>query len=397
MSRYKKTPIGLLPEEWHIGALEDFGEVVTGSTPSTKDPGNFGNDYMFITPSDINGCKYIRQSSRGISKQGFNTCRKIPPNSVVFVCIGSTIGKVAISTQDCATNQQINAVVPRYENDAGYIFYYLQLRAPSIAQLAGKQAVPIINKAHFSSLPIPIPDPVEQRAISAELDKWDFAIEKIELLIAEKRLRRKGLMQQLLTGKRRLPGFGGKWRVVRLGNIFHNRTESARPDLPLVSIAGDRGVIPRDEIDRKDISNEDKSKYLRICPGDIGYNTMRMWQGVSGLSALEGIVSPAYTIVTPKEGIDGEFMAILFKFQPVVHLFYRHSQGMVSDTWNLKFRHFAEIKVTIPDKEEQKAIAKVFQSIDRELNLLQANSNALREQKKGLMQQLLTGKKRVKV
>ena len=256
------------------------------------------------------------------------------------------------------------------------------------------------RRVHLSILEktfIPLPPIKEQKAIGETFRKWDRSIDLTQQLIAEKRLRRKGLMQQLLTGKRRLPGFAGEWRKVRLGDIFRNRTESGRTDLSLVSIAADRGVIPRDEIYRKDSSSEDKSKYLRICPGDIGYNTMRMWQGVSGLSSVEGIVSPAYTIVTPRGGIFGEFMAILFKFQPVVHLFYRHSQGLVSDTWNLKFRHFARIKVTIPDDDEQKAIAKVFQSIDRELELLQTKVNALREQKKGLMQQLLTGKKRVKV
>lgn len=254
-----------------------------------------------------------------------------------------------------------------------------------------------LNKATLESLPILIPPLQEQIEIFRIISGWDSAIDLTEQLIAEKWLRRKGLMQQLLTGKLRLPGFTGKWRRARLGDIFHNRTESGRTDLPLVSIAADRGVIPRDEIDRKDSSSEDKSKYLRICPGDIGYNTMRMWQGVSGLSSVEGIVSPAYTIVTPKAGIDGGFMAIMFKFQPIVHLFYRHSQGLVSDTWNLKFRHFARIKVTIPDEGEQIAIAKVFHSLDRELELLQTKAKALREQRKGLMQQLLTGKKRLKM
>lgn len=254
-----------------------------------------------------------------------------------------------------------------------------------------------INSSQLKEFPLLVPPLEEQKSICAAIQHWDHTIGLTERLLTEKRLRRKGLMQQLLTGKRRLPGFAGEWRKVRLGDILHTRTESGRTDLPLVSIAADRGVIPRDEVDRKDSSSEDKSKYLRICPGDIGYNTMRMWQGVSGLSSVEGIVSPAYTIVTPRMDIDGEFMAILFKFQPVVHLFYRHSQGMVSDTWNLKFRHFAKIKVTIPDEDEQKAIARIFHSIDRELELLQTKASALREQKKGLMQQLLTGKKRVKV
>ena len=122
-----------------------------------------------------------------------------------------------------------------------------------------------------------------------------------------------------------------------------------------------------------------------------------MWQGVCGLSQLEGIVSPAYTIITPKSSIDGEFMALLFKSLPAIHLFHRHSQGLVDDTLNLKWHHFSEIKVTVPDKPEQQAIAAIFRIADRELDLLRSQLSVLQEQKKGLMQQLLTGKVRVKV
>ena len=252
-----------------------------------------------------------------------------------------------------------------------------------------------INSSQLKEYPVLLPGISEQNDIVSILRTWDQAILFSERLVSEKKFVRMGLMQQLLTGNRRCPRFDGEWREVQLGDVFVNRTESGRTDLPLVSITAGRGVIPRDEIDRKDSSSEDKGKYLRICPGDIGYNTMRMWQGVSALSPLEGIVSPAYTIVTPHKGIDGEFMAILFKFPPVVHLFYRYSQGLVSDTWNLKFRHFSEIKVRIPEEAEQKAIANVIRIVDKEIALLQSKADALREQKKGLMQQLLTGKIRV--
>ena len=90
---------------------------------------------------------------------------------------------------------------------------------------------------------------------------------------------------------------------------------------------------------------------------------MRMWQGVSALSSLEGIVSPAYTICTPKKGLDGEFMAYLFKLPLIINLFYRYSQGLTSDTWNLKYHHFRQVKVTIPEFLEQKAIARVFKGL----------------------------------
>jgi len=247
-----------------------------------------------------------------------------------------------------------------------------------------------ISKPSVLSLEISIPPFTEQKAIAEALTIWDRAIDLTERLIATKQKLCKGLMQQSLMEKRRLHGFTSPWRTVRLRKIFYNRKESNRGDLPLLAITKDRGVIPRDEVERKDSSNADKSRYLRICPGDIGYNTMRMWQGVSALSGLEGIVSPAYTIVTPKDEVDGEFMALFFKFPPTINLFFRYSQGLVADTLNLKFNNFAKIQVTIPEKTEQQAIKKIFRKLDKEISLLGQVLDALKVQKKGLMQQLLT-------
>ena len=174
------------------------------------------------------------------------------------------------------------------------------------------------------------------------------------------------------------------------------RNETNRGDLPLLSITGDKGVIYQSESDKRDISNEDKSKYKRICPNDIGYNTMRMWQGRSALSELEGIVSPAYTIVIPKDNVDVRFMAMLIQQPRVVYGFWTHSQGLVSDTLNCKYPDFCQVKVTIPSKEEQAVIADCFVEIDKEIEIQKQKLSDLQEQKKGLMQVLLTGKRRIK-
>lgn len=253
-----------------------------------------------------------------------------------------------------------------------------------------------IDQNDIGKLPVPVPPIKVQEKIVDIVNSWNTAIEKTKRLIAAKETVKKGLMQRFLTGKKRLPGFTKPWQEFSLGDIFKERAERANGHLPLLSITREEGVIPRDDVGRKDTSSEDKSKYLRIRPGDIGYNTMRMWQGVSALSPHEGIVSPAYTIATPKKGVDGEFMAYLFKLPKTIHLFYRYSQGLTSDTWNLKFRHFREIKVTIPDIEEQKAIAQILKTCDAELALLRNKLTALQKQKRGLMQKLLTGQWRVK-
>ncbi|MGE4296478.1 MAG: restriction endonuclease subunit S [Desulfovibrionaceae bacterium] len=246
-------------------------------------------------------------------------------------------------------------------------------------------------------IPVTLPDLIKQRHIAAILTTWDRAIATTEALIAAKEKRKKALMQRLLTGKVRFREFAGQeWRTYRLGQLFKHRNERGRGDLPLVSITMANGVVPRSEIDKKDSSNDDKTRYLHICPGDVGYNTMRMWQGVSGISIIEGIVSPAYTICIPGPKVDAGFIGHFFKFTSIVHKFYCYSQGLVSDTWNLKFKHFSQIKVTIPSIEEQRVIAGVLSSADKELAAHRIALNALKEQKKGLMQQLLTGKVRVR-
>jgi type I restriction enzyme S subunit len=187
----------------------------------------------------------------------------------------------------------------------------------------------------------------------------------------------------------------GEWREWYLGELFTERAETGRQDLPLLSITGDRGVIPRERVDRRESSNTDRSKYLKIAPGDIGYNTMRMWQGMSALSTMEGIVSPAYTICVPGPDIHGPFAAYLFKVPSTIHLFHRYSQGLVKDTLSLKFPQFAKIRVTIPEIEEQRAIANVLCDVNREIELLDRLRDALDRRRGGVAALLLTGKLRL--
>ncbi len=245
----------------------------------------------------------------------------------------------------------------------------------------------------FPFLKIPLS---EQQAIARVLSTIDSAIQKNNQLIAQKELRKKWLMQQLLTGKKRLRGFEGAWKEYHLGEMFQERDETKYNGLPLLSV-GASGIYPQSESIKKDSSNADKSKYKRIYPGDIGYNTMRMWQGRSALSNLEGIVSPAYTVVTPKENANSLFFAYLLKTPKLMHLFWSKSQGLVDDTLNCKFKDFALVKVYLPNKKEQTAIAQVLQTADQEIQLLKAKADKMKEQKKGMMQVLLTGKKRLKL
>jgi type I restriction enzyme S subunit len=258
-------------------------------------------------------------------------------------------------------------------------------------RLAGGSNISNISQEILGDIPIYVPSLGEQHAVVSGLEPFDDALELITRLVGAKRRFSRGVRQQLLTGRLRLPGFRTPWTEYLLGSLFVERVELYRGNLPLLSITSERGVVPRDDLDRRDTSSVDKSRYLRIAPGDIGYNPMRMWQGVSALSGLEGIVSPAYTIVVPGPKVDGRFAAALFKFPSVVNLFRRNSQGLVDDTLTLKFHNFARIRLRFPPIEEQRAISAMFATLDAEIELLPKLLRALNRQKGALLDKLLSG------
>ena len=194
-----------------------------------------------------------------------------------------------------------------------------------------------------------------------------------------------------VTPKMRFPEFQMElgWRKDDLGNLFTERKEKGYPNLQLLSLTEQNGIIPQAETNRKNNSSLDKSKYLRVCYGDIAYNTMRMWEGRSAFVNREGIVSPAYTICTPKNNINSFFYSYYFKLPNLISEFHRYSQGLVKDTLNLKFDKFAQISVGVPPKsEEQQKIADCLSSIDELINFREQKLAALKQHKKGLMQQL---------
>lgn len=380
-----------------LGAVATFK---SGGTPSKSKPDYWGGEFPWVSAKDLKA-PVIKDSLDHLTSTGFAAANIAPENSLLILVRGMTLHKdvpVCLAGRDVAFNQDIKALVVSETIAPKYLLFFLHSQKNKLLDLVDSagHGTGRLDTDTLKAFPVLIPPLPEQTAIADLLSTWDIAIEKAERLIAANEQQKKCLMHSLLTGKRRIKGFQKVWSEYHLGELFKERSERASDHLPLISITRENGIIPRNE-DRKDTSSEDKSNYLRICPGDIGYNTMRMWQGVSALSSLEGIVSPAYTICTPKKGVDGEFMAYLFKFPRTINLFYRHSQGLTSDTWNLKYKHFKQIKVTVPEIEEQKAIARILKVCDEEISLLKIDLAAIQKQKRGLMQKLLTGEWRVRL
>jgi len=275
----------------------------------------------------------------------------------------------------------------RYCQQTG-IFSRIAVRTNSIAHL---------GVSRFAELALPFPPITEQRKIAEILRTWDEAIEKLEALRAVKERGGAAMSRRCFElCHPDQPQRPTDWRPHLLGEVFIERDQAGQENDRLLSITMNGGVIDRDDVGRRDTSKDDKSAYKLILPGDIGYNTMRMWQGVSGISRLRGIVSPAYTIVTPRpDHIDPVYAAHLFKSRRMVFDFERYSQGLTSDTWNLKFPAFSRIKVFLPPLNTQRRQAEMFETMQAELALLSRQIDVLTRQKRGLMQKLLTGEWRV--
>ncbi|WP_372827452.1 restriction endonuclease subunit S [Polaromonas sp.] len=183
--------------DWAPKSIGQLGEVVTGSTPSTAKPEYYGGDRLFVSPADISDSRFIEKTKTTLTALGFSGTRPIEADSILFVCIGSTIGKIAQNREECATNQQINAVIPSSENFEGFVYYALSGIAEKIANLAGRQAVPIVNKSLFSSVELMTPELPEQKRTAYCLSSLDETIFAETHQLETLKIHKRGLMQKL--------------------------------------------------------------------------------------------------------------------------------------------------------------------------------------------------------
>lgn len=237
----------------------------------------------------------------------------------------------------------------------------------------------------FPSLP-------EQQKIAEFLSTIDTVIEKQKETVSAWEERKKGVMQKLFNQEVRFKADDGsefpEWEEKKLGEVFAERTERSKGGESLLSVTIAQGIVKQIETDKRNIASENKSNYKIVKKNDLAYNTMRMWQGAEGVSEYDGIVSPAYTVITALDGNNSYFFETMFKQTFMLQVFQRFSQGLTSDTWNLKFPAFSEIKCLIPCEDEQNKIVECVAVLDEVIEKQKATLAAWEELKKGLLQQM---------
>ena len=168
--------------EWEKCKLGDYGKVVTGNTPPTKDIENYENGtYLWASPADLGTIKLISETKTMLSAKGFSKTRALPKGSVLVTCIGSTIGKTGMATKEMSTNQQINSIVVNENSDNEFVYYSIQSAFPRYLSSIAVQAVPIISKSAFELLPNQRPCLQEQKKIGKMLSLLWVAIRSFNL------------------------------------------------------------------------------------------------------------------------------------------------------------------------------------------------------------------------
>ena len=381
-------------DEWNQYYLKDvIQDFINGQTPSRNVDSFWNGDVNWVSSGELN-YNYITSTIEQITAEGKNNAnlKLLSPGTFLIAITGleapGTRGSCAILGIEATTNQSCMALLPKEDKIITKFLYYWYLKVGETYGIKYTQGTKqqSYNKELLEKLPITIPDIREQNKISEFLSVLNHKIELLEQKYQYYQEFKKYLMQQIFTQKLRF-NFNDTWKTVKIKDIFDERSEKGFLDLELLSVTLNDGVIKRSEIKSKDNSNENKSNYKHVLPGDIVYNSMRMWQGASGVSPYEGIVSPAYTILIPKN-VYSKYFGYYFKTNEMVYQFKKYSQGLTSDTWNLKYPLISEIKIKIPSIEEQKEITNVFEIMDEKIKILQNNIDELTTFKKGLLQQM---------
>ena len=290
----------------------------------------------------------------------------------------------------------LNVVMPNEDINSAFLAISIS-NGNSQRELAkkaqGKSVVHIHNE-EIRNLIVPFPIKAEQNRIVDYFSTLDHLITLHQRKCDETKQLKKFMLQKMFpkNGEKnpeiRFEGFTDDWEQRKLGDVLKERTERAKGKEELLSVTIANGVIRQADSEKRNIASEDKRNYKVVKKSDIPYNSMRMWQGAVGNSQYDGIVSPAYTILVPTDEANDKFFMELFKKENSLQRFKRWSQGLTSDTWNLKYPALSTMQFFIPSIKEQKRIANCLQELDHLITLHQRKCEKLKELKKFMLQNM---------
>lgn len=394
---YKQTELGLIPEDWEVKKLGELGKIINGLTYSPENIKENGT--LVLRSSNVQNDKIVYDDNVFVEENiSFNPTKK----DDVLICVrnGSRglIGKTALIDEQ-ASNVAFGAFMAIYRsNSNNYIYNYFKSNYffKEVHKNLGA-TINSINNNDLKKFKIPLPPLSEQKKIADCLSTWDNAIEKQNALINALTDRKKALMQQLLTGKKRLPEFSGEWKEVKLGEIGEIQTGNTPSKLESENWNGEYYWCTAEDMKSKYVNNTAQKltkkgwSLARTVKANSILVTCIASIGINAITNVECSFNQQINSITPNENFSTEFIYYLMNNSKENLLKYAGAGALPM----LNKNTFSSIKFKFPTLSEQTAIAEILATADRELQLQKEKLAQLQAQKKGLMQVLLTGKKRL--
>lgn len=385
----------MVPNGWRLGTIEDIAKVTSGGTPSRNNDSYWNGQIPWVTTSEVK-FGVITDTEQKITQEGLdNSSAKLFPKDTILIAMygqGKTRGQVAKLDIEASTNQACAALLLAKGYDVDYYYQYLTSQYENIRDLSNSGGQQNLSAGIIKEIHVPIPPLPEQRKIAKILSTWDQAIATTERLITTSQQRKKALMQQLLTGKKRLVN-------PETGKVF----EGDWLRQPLVKVAK---MQAGKFVNAEDIFNERNVDMFPCYGGNglRGFTTSFTHEGTFSLIGRQGALCGNITLAEGKfHATEHAVVVTPYKTITTKWLYYKlieldlnkYATGQAQP--GLSVKNLEPIELLTPSVEEQQKIASILTAADQELELLAAKLAHLKNEKKALMQQLLTGKRRVKI
>ncbi|WP_350305990.1 restriction endonuclease subunit S [Photorhabdus viridis] len=399
---YKQTEVGMIPEGWEVRGIEQFTDCTAGGTPSTKISSYWGGPHPWMSSGELHFRQVFDVAER-ITDEGLsNSSTKYVPKDSVLIGLagqGKTRGTVAINRISLCTNQSIAAIFPSSKYCTEYLFYNLDNRYEELRGLStGDGGRGGLNLTIIRKLIVPFPPLEEQTAIANALSDVDTLLNELEKLIAKKQAIKTATMQQLLTGKTRLPQFA----------LREDGTAKGYKTSELGEIPEDWTVVPFNNFlkikhgrNQKLVESLDGQYPIFASGGQIGRANSFLYDKPSVLIGRKGTIDKPRYLNEPFWTVDTLFYSeisesanakfIFYKFCMVDWMKYNEASGVPS----LNTSSIENVLATFPGRKEQTAIATTLSDMDEEIQSLRQRLDKTRQIKQGMMQELLTGKTRL--
>jgi len=398
---YKKTDVGVIPEEWEIRPLLSTVRIANGQVNPKVEP---YKSMILVAPDHIESSTGKLIAQKTAAEQGAISGKYLfESGDIVYSKIRPYLRKAILADFSGLCSADMYPLKPSTNISSGYILAtVLGNRFSKYAEsVSVRSGMPKINRAEMADFVLAVPPPPEQRAIATALSDMDALIAGMNKLISKKRDLKQAAMQQLLTGKTRLPGFSGKWEVKRLGDVAEMRSGGTPPssvpayydgDIPWVSISDmTKGGKVLLSTDRNLTQAGFKNSAAQMFPEGTVLYAMYASLGECSIAGITLCSSQAILGIQPKDKLNGEF---LYYFLTSLKTLVK-SMGQQGTQANLNKGMVQDFQLSLPTLPEQTAIAEVLSDMDAEIATLEARLEKTRSLKQGMMQELLTGRIRL--